>query len=39
MIVIEYVVSELLFYYVIKLEKEVFRKIKEWKEGFVIRLD
>ena len=32
-------VSELSPYYATKLEKEAFRKIKEWKEGFAIRLD
>ena len=32
-------VSELSPYYATKLEKEAFRKIKEWKEGFSIRLD
>ena len=35
----EHAVSELSPYYATKLEKEAFRKIKEWKEGFAIRLD
>lgn len=35
----EHPVSELSPHYATKLEKEAFRKIKEWKEGFAIRLD
>lgn len=35
----EHAVSELSPYYATNLEKEAFRKIKEWKEGFAIRLD
>lgn len=31
--------NELSPHYATKLEKEAFRKIKEWKEGFAIRLD
>ena len=35
----EHPVNELAPHYATKLEKEAFRKIKEWKEGFAIRLD
>ena len=35
----EHPVNELSPHYATKLEKEAFRKIKEWKEGFAVRLD
>jgi len=35
----EHPVNELSPHYATKLEKEAFKRIKEWKEGFAIRLD